>query len=133
MSEDVLDALEADLEVVPAAAKVVAHLIDFVVPVRNRFAVLDFIEGDIRSGMFGSTVKHGDVEGFPVTDEDGRGQVGKNRCALVPAESQSTPQFVQDEKPPSMMPVTTTPASSDTVWRLLFCPISTKGAHLRVR
>ena len=34
-----LDALEADLEVLPAAAEVVAHPIDFEVPVRNRFAL----------------------------------------------------------------------------------------------
>ena len=66
VSGDVLD-LEADLEVLPAAAGVVANLIDFVVPVRNRFAILDPLEGDIRSGVVGSTAEDGDVEVVPLT------------------------------------------------------------------
>ena len=37
VSEDVLDDLEADLEVLLAAAGVVTHLIDFVVPVVCQF------------------------------------------------------------------------------------------------
>ena len=38
---------------------------------------------------------------------------------LVPADSQDTPQSVQDREPPSTMPVTTIPASSGTVRRLV--------------
>ena len=45
-----MDASEADLQVMLAAAGIEANPIDFVVPVRNRFGILDPIEGDIRSG-----------------------------------------------------------------------------------
>ena len=38
---------------------------------------------------------------------------------LVPTDSQDTPQSVQDREPPSTMPVTTIPASSGTVRRLV--------------
>ena len=106
---DVVEALEQDLsEAHPSSQS----------PVRNRFAILDPIEGNIRSEVIGST-EDGDVEGFPLTDEDGKGQVGQRRVVLVPAESQGTPQSIQDREPPSTMPVTTIPASSGTVRRLV--------------
>ena len=67
MFEDVLDDLEANLEAMPA---VWANPINFAEPVRNKFAILDPIEGDIRSGVHGS-VEDGDVEVFPMTDDAG--------------------------------------------------------------
>ena len=39
--------------------------------------------------------------------ESGRSQVGQRRVVLVPAESQGTPQSVQDRESPSTMPATT--------------------------
>ena len=57
--------------------------------------------------------------------EEGGGQVGQ-----VPEESQGTPQSVQDREPPSSVPVTTFPASSGTVRRLVLN--LTEGAHVCV-
>ena len=51
--------------------------------------------------------------------EEGRGQVGQRRVVLVPEELQGTPQSVQDRGPPSTVPVTTFPASSGTIRRLV--------------
>ena len=89
--------MEADLDTMPAAAQVVANPIDFVVPVRNRFAILDPIEGDIRSGVRGSTVEDGDVEVFPMADDAGE-EVPRPPCrrlVLVPGP-RDTHRSVQD-------------------------------------
>ena len=49
---------------------------DLSVPVQTRFAVLDPIEGDIRSGVHGFSLEdHGDVEVFLMTGVQARGSL----------------------------------------------------------
>ena len=104
-----------------------AHRIDFVALVRNRFAIP--IQGDIRSRVLGSTVEDGNVEVFPMTDENGRGQVGQ-RCW-----SQQSPRG----RPNLFRKRSQHDASDDDPSQLWHGPevgvdpISTKGAHLKVR
>ena len=108
-SEDVLDALEADLEVLQRLWP------------SDRFC-----------GQNWSIWIHGggDVEGFPMANEGGRGQVGQGRVVLVPAESGHAPICSGQGAPQH-------DASDDDPRQFWHCPevgvISGEGAHLKVR
>ena len=68
-----LDALEANLDRVDVRSS------DFVLPVQNRFSVLNATVKDTDDDFAHTVLDGASVEVFPMTDEDGRGQVGHRK------------------------------------------------------